>query len=319
MVRRGLALLAVVACTGLVAAAPAAALVGTGEEHITSYDVVLTVNDDGTLDARETIDYDFGSAVGKHGIFRTFPVRVPYDDKNDRVYDVENFRVESPTGAPTDVDDSESGGTATYRIGDPDRTVSGRERYVITYRVDGALNAFPDHVELYWNAIGDGWGVPIAAATVRVLTPTAPTQQACFAGPTGSSLPCGSITAAGTEVTASQSDGLFAYSAFTVVVGLPTGAVTATGPLLEERWTLRQSLTPTPLTGSLAGLLLIPGLAGIAWLVGVRGRDRRYAGQTPGLVLPSGGVDERVPPVSFSSRQSREENQCARSSSTMRR
>ena len=53
---RGLAMLAVMACTGLVAAAPAAALVGTGEEHITSYDVVLTVNDDGTLAASETID-----------------------------------------------------------------------------------------------------------------------------------------------------------------------------------------------------------------------------------------------------------------------
>jgi uncharacterized membrane protein YgcG len=288
---------AVLACAGLVAAAPAAALVGTGEEHITSYDVVLTVNDDGTLAARETIDYDFGSSVGKHGIFRTFPVRVPYDDKHDRVYDVANLQVESPTGAPTDVDSSESNGTATYRIGNPDRTVSGRQRYVVTYTVDGALNAFPDHVELYWNAIGDGWGVPIDAATVRVVTPTAPTQQACFAGPTGSSLPCGSIAASGTEVTASQPGGLTPYSAFTVVVGLPTGAVTATGPLLEERWTLRQSLTPTPLTGSLAGLLLLPGLAGIAWLVGVRGRDRRYAGQTPGLVPPAGGPDERVPLV----------------------
>jgi hypothetical protein len=297
MLRRGLAMLAVVALTGLVAAAPAAALVGTGEEHITSYDVVLSVNDDGTLAARETIDYDFGASVGKHGIYRTFPVRVPYDDQHDRVYDVANFRVESPTGAPTDVDASESGGTATYRIGNPDKTVSGRQRYDITYTVDGALNAFPDHDELYWNAIGDGWGVPIDAATVRVVTPTAPTQQACFAGPTGSSLPCGSITAAGTEVTATQPGGLGAYSGFTVVVGLPKDAVTATGPLLEERWTLRRSLTPTPLTGSLAGLLLLPGLAVVAWLVGVRGRDRRYAGQTPGLVPPAGGVDERVPLV----------------------
>ena len=183
----------------LVAAAPAAALVGTGEEHITSYDVVLTVNDDGTLDARETIDYDFGSSVGKHGIFRTFPVRVPYDDKHDRVYDVETSGSRVRPAHPPTWTSSESGGTATYRIGNPDRTVSGRERYVVTYTVDGALNAFPDHVELYWNAIGDGWGVPIDAATVRVATPAAPTQQACFAGPTGSSLPCGSITAAGTR------------------------------------------------------------------------------------------------------------------------
>jgi uncharacterized membrane protein YgcG len=297
MVRRGLAMLAVVACSGLVAAAPAAALVGTGEEHITSYDVVLTVNDDGTLAVRETIDYDFAFALFKHGIFRTIPVRVPYDKDNDRLYEVDDFRVESPTGAPTTVDRSDAGGIATFRIGDRDQTVKGEQRYVVTYTVDGALNAFPDHVELYWNAIGDGWDVPITTASVRVVTPVAATQQLCFAGPTGSSLPCGSIEASGIEVTATQPQGLEAHSAFTVVVGLPSGAVTATGPRLEERWTLRRSLTPTPLTGTLAGLLLLPGLAGIAWLVGVRGRDRRYAGQTPGVVPASGGEEERVPLV----------------------
>jgi hypothetical protein len=278
----------------LAGASPAMAVPG---DQITSYDVVLAVRADGTLDVRETIDYRFTTSQDRHGIFRTIPVRVPFDDDNDRVYRIDDFRVSSPTGAPPGVERSDSGGTATFRIGDPDELVSGTQRYVLTYTVHGALNAFPDHDELYWNAIGAEWDAPIAAASARVVSPATPTQQACFAGPTGSSLPCQALAATGREVTAGQPGGLGAYQALTVVVGLPKGAVAATGPELEERWTLRRSLTPSPVTGTLAGLVLLPGLAGVAWLVGNRGRDRRYAGQTPGLVPAAGGVDERVPLV----------------------
>jgi uncharacterized membrane protein YgcG len=293
--RRALGVLLLVAGWLLLGgASPATAAAG---DQITSYDVVLTVQDDGTLDVRETIDYGFTTSQDRHGIFRTIPVRVPFDDSSDRVYRVDDFQVSSPTGAPTGVERSDSGGTATFRVGDPDKLVTGAQRYVLTYTVHGALNAFPDHDELYWNAIGAEWDVPIQAATARVVSPVTPTQQACFAGPTGSSLPCQDLAAAGREVTAGQPGGLGAYQALTVVVGLPKGAVAATDPDLEQRWTLRRSLTPSPLTGTLAGLLLLPGLAGVAWLVGVRGRDRRYAGQTPGLVPAAGGVEERVPLV----------------------
>jgi len=54
-------------------------------------------------------------------------------------------------------------------------------------------------------------------------------------------------------------------------------------------------MTPTPVTGTLAGLILIPGLAGVVWLATNRGRDRRFAGQTPGLTPTSGAVEEPVP------------------------
>ena len=263
----------------LVVAAPAGAAVGTGAEHITSYDVTLTVEDSGALGIREEIDYDFGSAEGKHGIYRTIPVRVPYDNDNDRLYDVGDFRVESPSGAPTGVDHSAHGGNAQFRIGDPDETVSGRQKYVITYTVDGALNAFEDHDELYWNAVGSGWGVPIDRVGVVVRTPADITQQVCFAGPVGSSLPCEALgLGQGPDadvMTAGQPSGLQPYDALTVVVGLPKGAVSATGPHLEERWSLSKAMTPTPVTGTLAGLILIPGLAGVVWLATNRGRDRR--------------------------------------------
>jgi hypothetical protein len=277
----------------LVGAAPASADVG---ESIASYDVTLTVHDDGTLGVSEAIAYDFGPNE-RHGIFRTIPTRVPYDRDNDRVYDLGDVHVTSPSGAPTDVDRSSSGGTTTLRIGDPDETVSGRQDYVISYTVHDALNAFADHDELYWNAIGDEWGASINEASVVVETPLPATQQTCFAGPAGSALPCGSATAAGDRVSFAQPAGLGPYQALTVVVGLPKGAVTSTGPHLEEHYTFARAVTPTPLTGTLAGLLLVPGLAAVGWLVGTRGRDRRFAGQTPGLTPVGDGPDEAVPLV----------------------
>ena len=202
--RRLGAALAVVGWLLLVAATPASADVG---ESIASYDVTLTVHGDGTLGVSEAIAYDFGPNE-RHGIFRSIPTRVPFDHDNDRVYDLGDVRVTSPTGAPTDVDRSSSGGTTTLRIGDPDETVSGRQDYVISYTVDAALNAFDDHDELYWNAIGAEWDVPIAEASVVVTTPQPATQQACFAGPSGSALPCGIATASGGQVTFAQPEGL---------------------------------------------------------------------------------------------------------------
>ena len=264
-------------------------------ERITAYDVVLTIARDGGLTVREDITYDFG-VNERHGVFRTIPVRVPYDTDNDRIYDVSDLAVTSPSGAPDEVDESESGGTLTVRIGDPDTTITGTHRYVLTYRVKGALNSFPDHDELYWNAIGSEWSVPIGAARVRVEAPGDVERFACFSGPVGSTLPCTTAAPAG-RAAVEFTDDLDTYEALTVVVGLPSGTVRDAGPALEERWTLRKALTPTPLTGTLAALVLLPGLAGLAWLLNARGRDRRYAGLTPGVVAAEGAAEEPAPLV----------------------
>ncbi len=256
------AVLWLVALTAVLAAPTPGALAAEAE-RITSYDVVLAVAPDGDLEVRERIAYDLGpNAVDRHGIYRTIPTRVPFDQDRDRVYRLSDVEVTSPTGAPDDVEENEDHGYAQLRIGHPDRTISGRHVYDIAYRIEGALNAFPDHVELYWNAIGGEWDVPITNPTVRVVAPAQIQRQACFAGPAGSTLPCASTTPTSPrEVTFAHPAGLPASAAFTVVIGLPKDSVSATGPVLEERYTLRRALTPTPLTGSLAALILLFGRA----------------------------------------------------------
>jgi uncharacterized membrane protein YgcG len=268
-------------------------------ERITSYDVTLTVRPSGDLGVTEKIAYDFGTNQ-RHGIFRAIPTKVPYSNQDYfRLYRLTDLTVTSPDGAPANVSRSEGAGVTTLRVGDPDRTVTGRHSYVLSYTIEGSLNAFSDRVELYWNAIGAEWAAPIDRATVHVVAPAAIQGQVCFAGVRGSTQPCtsGTVTGDDTRADFSQAGGLSPYSAFTIAVALPRDAVRSADPILLERWSLRKALTPTPFTGALAGAILLLGAATVMYLLGTKGRDRRYVGQTPGL-LPAAGTpatDEAVP------------------------
>src|SRR5262249_53930410 len=70
------------------------------------------------------------------------------------------------------VSTSNQGRNVRLRIGDPNVTVNGRRTYVIRYLVRDALGRFPDHDEIYWNATGNEWGVPIGHADAAVHLPS---------------------------------------------------------------------------------------------------------------------------------------------------
>ena len=257
---------------------------------ITTYDVQLTVNADGSFHVRETIPYDFGTDE-HHGIFRTLPVRYTYNDSQDRVVAIDNVNVTSPTGAPTDIDQSESGGILTIKIGDPNQTVTGQQTYVLDYDVRGAMNQFSDHVEVYWNAVGPEWPVPIGQATATVHTPAAPTQVACYTGPDGSALPCESAKPTADGAVFSQS-GLEPYQGLTVVLALPKGSVDVPPPILAEKFSLQTAFAANPWTIGGAVAVLLVGLGGVGWFAWTRGRDRRWRGQVPGLEPAAGQAQD---------------------------
>jgi uncharacterized protein (TIGR04222 family) len=162
---------------------------------------------------------------------------------------------------------------------------------VLDYDVHGAMNRFSDHVEVYWNAIGPEWAVPVGRATVQVRTPAAPTQVACYAGPDGSALPC-TRAKAGPHGAAFVQAGLQPYQGLTVAVALPKGSVTVPPPILAEKFSLESAFSFPPLTVGGAVLLLLAGLGGVAWFAWTRGRDRRWRGQVPGLEPAAGQVDD---------------------------
>jgi uncharacterized membrane protein YgcG len=285
------ALAAVVAAAGLafvILAAPARAQT---PERILDYAVTLQIEAAGTLLVTERIAYDFGTAE-RHGILRDVPVRFRYDDRYDRVYPLQVLEVSGSPGTPVqytleDVDD-----TVRIRVGDPDETIAGQHDYTILYRVEGALNGFADHDELYWNAIGAYWEVPIEQASVTVRAPASIDRVACYVGPAGSDRSCASSGIDG-RTASFAATGLGPYEGVTVVVGFPTGVVPAPRPVLEERWSLARAFSVTPRTLGMAGGVLVVALLVLGWLLGIVGRDRRPGESSASL---GGAVTEYVPP-----------------------
>jgi hypothetical protein len=281
----------VMVAAGLALAVLAAPARAQTPEQILDYTVDLQIEADGTLLVTERIAHDFGSEE-RHGILRDLPVRFRYDDRYDRIYPVQVLDVSGSPGTPVQYTLEDMDRMLRIRIGDPDQIISGRHDYTIAYQVAGTLNGFADHDELYWNAIGTQWEVPIMQASVTVRAPAPISQVACYAGPAGSTRSCAPSEADG-RTASFATTGLDPNEGLTVVVGFPTGAVPAPQPVLEERWSLAQAFSVTPVTLGMAGGVLLAVLLVLGWLFGITGRDRR-PDDAPGPV--AGAMVESVPP-----------------------
>jgi len=255
---------------GLVSAGPAAADEGW---VILGYATDISVQPDASLHVVEAIDVDFG-ALQRHGILRTIPIRYPYDSAHVRVYGLAVRSVTNANGRAVTYATQDEDGYKVIKIGDADRLVSGLQSYRITYDLSGAMNAFSDHDEIFWNVNGGGWDVPTRSVMATVHTPGGLQRTACFQGPTGSKDPCR------TSTTPTQAD--FATTRpfaigeqLTIVVALAKGTVNVPAPVLERNTDLASWFDPQPAFLGLAAFVLIAGLAFVLYVWYDRGRDRR--------------------------------------------
>jgi uncharacterized membrane protein YgcG len=272
---------AVVAAIALavVPALPAAAAEGTAGEKITSYDVRLAVQRDGSMQVQETIAYDFGTHQ-RHGIDRDIDTEQRYDGSHNRRYPVSDVTVSS-ADAPAQVQVSGGGSETSLRIGDPDRTVTGSHTYRISYTVAAATTRLPDHDELYWNAVGPGWSVPVEDITVQVSGEQV-TKATCFAGPPGGTAGCRSAQASGPSATY-RGDSLAPGDVLTVVAAFPPGTVATAAPVLTDRLTVRRFAVGN---GAYAVPLVLLFAGGPLFLL-LRGRRRKRAQEEPALAYRS--------------------------------
>lgn len=136
----------------------------------------------------EKITYDFGNQQ-RHGIFRDIPVRYGRGRAADYQISLDVESVTDESGIAQPYRTSTKGRNLRIRIGDPNRKVTGTKGYVIRYRVERGILYFEDHDELYWNATGTEWPVPIDRAEAEVFLPEgAPPDLLafnCFTGPMG--------------------------------------------------------------------------------------------------------------------------------------
>lgn len=167
-------------------------------EVIRSFTSDITLMKDGSFAVSETIVYDFEDA-DKHGIFRFIPTKHVGESEEwfkERYLDIGDVSV-SVNGDTAMFTQSENVGELEIKIGDPDITISGEHTYVINYTVEGGHTYYDEGgVDLYWNATGDGWEVPIESASVRVYDKDgiAMSESRCYFGPSGSSEECQTVS-----------------------------------------------------------------------------------------------------------------------------
>lgn len=288
-----LALLALVAA-GLLA--PSRALAAT--DSVENLDVAYVVGQDGSLQVTETYTYAF--AQPRHGMKRYVLTRQGYGDSTTqhREYPITDIAVSSPTNAPAQYALTDSGGSTVIRIGDPDRTVRGTQRYVISYRLGHVLNDQPtvNAAELYWNVTGDAWEVPIQNVSVKVTGPAAATKAACTWGARGAKGQCASNAGATSTFSAGPLDvgqqmtiaEQMPRSAFgTITPQLADGSVEEVaggGGYMSASEARLRSYGALGL-GIAAPLLALLGLGGAVWR---RGRDERFVDLAPGIVPAPG-------------------------------
>jgi hypothetical protein len=126
---------------------------------LSNYDVDLALQQDGTIRVEETIRFDF-----QQGTF-TFGTRTIPQGRIDSLYGV---RVTSPDASITEVT-HEDDGAATIRWTFRER--SQPATFALSYTVAGALEADDGDNVIDWQAIGDGWDVPIRDIDVAVSIP----------------------------------------------------------------------------------------------------------------------------------------------------
>jgi len=234
----------------------------------------ITIQKDASLHIIEAIDVDFG-AQEKHGIFRNIPVRYRWDDTNLRVYRLEVRSVTDAAGKPVRYETSDEEADKVIRIGDPDRTVSGPQTYRITYDVFGAMNAFGDHDEVFWNVNGGRWDVRAQAVTATVRVAGGLRRATCFQGRTGSQETCRSSTTA-TTADFAATRAFLPNEQLTIVTAVAKGTVEEPTPIIErDRSNPRNFFDTQPVFVGLTWLTLLGGLGWLSWRWFTLGRDKR--------------------------------------------
>lgn len=197
---------------------------------IRSFDAHYAIDKNAVVTVMEDLIVDFGS-LERHGIFRDIPVEYAYDAESNRLAEISEISVDDGA-VPIPFETSRLGPNRRIKIGDPDKLITGQQRYVITYAVSGGLNAFGDHDELFWNVTGNQWPVTIERATASVEVPGPGIQRVtCFQGPTRSTDPCSS-SADESRATFSTTTPLPPGSGLTLVVALEKGLVQVPPPVL---------------------------------------------------------------------------------------
>jgi len=213
------------------------------EIRVHSYNALLTVNRDGTLDIVEQLTIRFTGQW--QGLNRDLSLRHNTAQGRPTKLDVVDGPITDAAGQPLVVEHKslDAGWTRRYHIYIPgaynaDRTI------IIHYRVRNAIRFFfaSSEVgaidELYWNVTGNAWTMFIDSAHARVVLPTdiKPTLTAVYTGYKDSRASDAVIVRDENEVDFTARHALYPYAGVTIALGWPAGHIAGRPSPLHEQF-----------------------------------------------------------------------------------
>ena len=141
-------------------------------EKIRNYEVTVQINKNGTLTVNEVIDYQFGEEF-KHGIYRDIPLR-----SKRFGFDVHKSFIKmnwiKRDGKDEEYTKNHFYEAIRYRIGSETELVNlykTESIYELNYDIYNAVFEKDGIYQVYYNAIGQFWNVPIEQASVIIRFP----------------------------------------------------------------------------------------------------------------------------------------------------
>src|SRR3989304_1566029 len=155
-------------------------------EKINSFDVTITSHKNGLMDITEKINYDFEN-LERHGIYRYIPLYSRVGNLY-RIVKISNVSI-IRDGEKEKFQTTNSKEQVYFKIGNSDKTITGRHLYQISYTVGNGIGSnFPNYDEIYWDVTGNNWTVEIEKASIKFENDfeAKETDFKCFTGATGS-------------------------------------------------------------------------------------------------------------------------------------
>lgn len=186
----------------------------------------IKIYEDSKVIVKEIIEVEFH--IPRRGIFRDIPY-IYRDDLGKRIKTpLKVINIEDEKGKQWEYKISKQGGIVSIRIGNPNKYLTGKQTYVITYSVDNVLLFLSDRDELYWNVTGNGWDASINNAGATVTLPSAKEIKnkwaSCYTGVLGSKESKCSYKLTGDSIEFKSRD-LNPYEGLTIAYGWDKGLI----------------------------------------------------------------------------------------------
>lgn len=211
--------------------------------QIDHYENDVIIRQNGITTITEIIRVDFAGEQ-RHGIYRNIPIHAQDARGQHAKTRIRIWAVTDENGNAWPYRFVANDFYLMIRIGDPDRTLSGKQVYKITYDVEsGAIRFFKDHEEFFWNLIGTGWEVPILESVSRIQIPprVKGVRAVAYQGVYGSATRLKNIKGEGNLITMRSHGPLRAQEGVTAAIGWDKGGVQQPARAKRIRWWLEDN------------------------------------------------------------------------------